>query len=274
MMMSGFRRLMAAPVALGLLTAAAPPAPIISSGQIVSTAVDVAQPPPAPLVKLQIKGLATAVSFSWTGPSGQVFDQSFVFGTWQGASVFQGYDPTIASYPFSAAFNLYTEPGIWTLSGAAVCSGEGTCSSYSGTRLAAMFGRLTIQVTNPNTPDIAPPVAVAGVVNTPTVSLSSNPVAKVGIAATDNLSGIGKITVCTSTEGTFQSFCFFTQSPSSVVLSKTYFMTATMPSTTPAGTYTITYVSLQDLAGNGSVVADSGKIAKLFNGHATITVTN
>jgi hypothetical protein len=265
---------MAAPVALGLLCAAAPPAPIITAGQIVSTTVDVTKPPPAPLVKLQIKGLASDVSFSWTGPSGEVFEQDFVFGTWQGASVFQGFSPTGLSYPFSAAFNLFTEPGTWTLSGAGVCQGEGMCSSYSGTKLAALFGRLTIQVTNPNTPDIAPPVAVAGVVNTPVVSLSGNPLVKIGIAATDNLSGIGAINVCTSTEGTFQSFCFSNDSPSSVVLSRTYFMTTTLPSTTPTGTYTITYVSLQDLAGNRGVVADSGKIAKLFNGRTTITVTN
>jgi hypothetical protein len=96
---------------------------------------------------------------------------------------------------------------------------------------------------------------------------------KIGLAATDNLSGIAQVSVCAATPGTFFEICVNSPAASSVVLSKTYFMTDTLPAGVTTGTYTIDDVYLQDSAGNSIGIYDAPTINKLFYGHTTITVT-
>lgn len=262
--------------AMCVASTAASATPIITAGHIATPAVSVAKPPPAPLVTLQITGTAVSATFLWVGPSGQIFTQAFSGGPWTGGTNFQGY--TIYTQPTlgPAAFSLYTQPGTWALASITLCSKPpaATCSNYSASQLVPLFDGLTVQISNPNPGDTQAPVATAAVVDTPGVSLSAGGLAKIGIAATDNLSGIFTVNACAGIPGTVAEFCFGSLYPSAIILSKTFFMTAQLPAGTPTGTYIVNAVSLSDLAGNTAYITNAAIIAKLFHGQDSIVVTN
>jgi hypothetical protein len=148
------------------------------------------------------------------------------------------------------------------------------CTSYSGTTLAALFGRVTITIANPNPYDIAPPVAVSANLQTPTLSLSKDQPLRIAMAAKDNLSGIAYAFVCASTPSVFQQICANFGPATSIITAKRLELSGSLPTSTVTGAYTIDNVYLSDVAGNTDYITDNAAISKLFKGNITITVTN
>ena len=257
-----------------LLGAAGPVAPTITAGQILTPAIDVTQPPPAPKVKLQIDGIADSIMFIWTGPSGQTFNSWFVGGLWSGSKVFQAYNAATPAQGFELAFNLYTQPGKWKLSSIEICNQVVMCTSYGSAQLNTLFGNLGLKITNPNHFDIAPPVASAAVITTPSVSLAKSPTVRINLTARDNLSGIFTIAVQLNTPGQFNPIYVFANLASNdIPRAGTFRLSSVLAPTTPTGTYTVSSVFLEDYAGNIGGTSDSAQIATLFGGKTTIDVT-
>jgi hypothetical protein len=252
----------------------------VASGQLLTSSVDVTKPAAAPLIVLQIKGRATIVNFTYTGPSGQLFNQSFnaFDGPYTGKVEFQGYDSAFgAGVNVVEAFSLYTERGTWRLTSLSVCGSDLRCTSYSGHTLSALFGgKLSFEVVNPNLPDIEPPKALAAGFKLPTISLAAGLAPVVDVDVSDNLSGIGNVEVCASNAsigGT--TICFFYFNAPRPIRSGVLSVPAyVLPTSTPTGTYTVYSVSLTDNAGNATGLTDAATIAKLFAGRPSFAITH
>jgi hypothetical protein len=270
-------------VCLSLALAAVLPreaaAQAVASGQLLTASVDVTKPAAAPVIDLVIKGRASIANFTYTGPSGQLFNQSFnaFDGPYTGKVEFQGYDTAFgAGVNVEEAFSLYTERGTWRLTSLSVCGSSFPCNGYSGHALSALFGgKLSFDVVNPNVPDIEAPKALAAGFKLPTISLAAGLVPVVDVAVSDNLSGIGNVEVCVSNAsigGT--TICFFYFNAPRPIRSGVLSVPAyVLPPATPTGTYTVFSVSLTDNAGNATGFTDAATISKLFGGKSSFTIT-
>ena len=257
-----------------LALAAAAPLPTITSGQILRPSGDVSTPPGGPRLVLESQGSPGAIVFTWTGPSGEAFSQFFRGGPWGKKKVFQGTD---ALFPESTAsknvFGLYTQAGQWTLSQIFICSVSG-CTTYDSAQLASLFNSPTITVTNPNKPDITPPVAQSAAITTPSVSIANAPDLLIDVSAADNLSGIYQIEVDASPPQSFGRVSASVFLDLSVYLKGTFHLAGTVQAGSPTGTYTVVQVSLRDVAGNLTAITDPAAISTLFNGAPSFQVTN
>ena len=259
---------------LVVLGAASPPNAAVTSGQILTATVDVTKPPAAPKVQLHLKGGPAYFSFTWIGPSGEAFTQAFRGNPAPSTETFQGLDPIA---PESTApknvFGLYTEPGTWTLSSLYICS-LANCVTYTSSQLAALFDGLTFQVTNPNPPDITPPVIAGAKITTPTVSISGGGKLAIEMGVTDNLSGVSQVEVDASLSQSFSYVSAYFFVDSTVFLRGNLALTGTIQSGSPTGTYTVSRIFLRDVAGNQTYVTDPAELSKLFRGNSTFTVVN
>jgi hypothetical protein len=248
--------------------------PQILSGVVSDTKVVVTKPAASPTVALTIGGVAQYVGFDYQGPSGEQFYQSFytpnVFPTFV---KLQGYLPSAVGGPlYETSFNLYAEPGTWTLVGAYICSNIGfNCSAYTGTQLKALFKSLTVTVINHDAPDIAPPTLKRGDIETETVSISHGPPLEIDIDGTDNVSGIAAVSACASL-GNY-GVCTSSPPPLSRIRRGSLPSTTSFPQNAPIGTYTVTFVSLTDVAGNVVRVTDPIALKAAFHGHITFQLT-
>lgn len=248
--------------------------PQILSGVLSDTMVVVTKPAASPTVTLTIGGGAQTLYFDYQGPSGEPFYQSFYTPNVFPPTVkLQGYLPSAIGGPvYETSFNLYAEPGTWTLVEATVCSGVGVnCSAYTGTQLKSLFNSLTVTVINHDTPDITSPTLKRGEIVTESVSLSHGPPLEIDIGGTDNVSGIAAVSA-----GAFNgNYGIGTSSPPPL----RRILRGSLPSTTsfqqnaPIGTYTVKSVSLTDVAGNSVMVSDPTAIKAAFHGHITFEVT-
>jgi len=257
--------------------ASAAAAQSVTSGQLLTSKVTVTTPAASPAIVLHIKGYATSINLTYTGPSHEIFAQSFTDynGGYFGEVTLQGYDSAFAAGVQSvAAFSLYAQPGKWSLTSLSVCGSTFPCPSYSGKKLSALFGaKLSFQLVNPNPYDIEPPKAEKALVLTPTISISAGPVPKISMRVTDNLSGLGEVQVCsTNTPFGGTTICFNYFNPPRPILSGTVTLTGSVASSTQGGTYTINSVSIVDIAGNTSTITDPTAITTLFAGQPFFTV--
>jgi hypothetical protein len=248
-------------------------APEITSGKILTPSINVAIPPAAPEVMVHISSPANSVTFTWTGPSGQTLNSWFVGGNWGGPTLFQAYNAATPSTGFQLAFNLFTQPGGWTLSSVQVCSMTVQCSYYSGQPLKALFGDLSLHIANSGIYDITPPVVVGANLKTPVISLATNPNLTIELKATDDVSGVYSVFVQANTPGTFFPISVSSPQLSYIPKSKLFTMTTPLQPGTAIGTYTISTIFVQDFAGNITDITDPERISKVFGGQTQIKVT-
>ncbi len=256
------------------LGAASAPDAAVTSGQIFTTTVDVTKPPAAPMVQLHLQGGPGFFSFTWTGPSGEVFTQAFRGSPASSVETFRGIDPTDPESTASKnVFGLYTEPGTWTLSSLYICSAA-NCVTYSSSQLATLFNGLTFQINNPNPSDIKAPVLQSGKIATPTVSISSGGELAINVGVSDNLSGVSQVQILASTPQSSSYVGAYVTVDSTVLRGGLLTLTGTIQTGTTTGTYTVGRVYLEDVAGNKAYVTDPAAISKIFGGNPTFEVTN
>jgi hypothetical protein len=90
----------------------------------------------------------------------------------------------------------------------------------------------------------------------------------------DNLSGVGYLYACSTNAPTFgTTICFSTTTPTRPSRSATVTAIGYIPSAAPTGTYTITSISMSDIAGNINNNTDATAISDIFGGHPSFMVT-
>ena len=269
-----YHRLLQASTGFMLLgiTAAAAAEPGVREVRILTPFVDVARPPAAPQVEININGSATSLQLTWTGPTGQTFLESFS-GVWTGKTVFQASDPSVpriySSYSSPLAFNLYTQPGTWSLTKLYICN-ERECRTKQGEVLG------TITIKNPNKPDLAPPVIVSAAMDPQDVTNDELIArgARIKFKVTDDVSGVSQIFATTKVVHN-DTFFFSANAPLDVVRSGT--ITAwtgkfSSGANFTAGKYPIDRLSITDNAGNSTVITDANTISQLFGGQPALII--
>ena len=282
---------------LGMLTAFEAPcvaAPLVSAGRIITGSINVLAPDAAPKVALNILGSAAEVDFAWVGPSGEPFYQIFIGGTYQRLTIFRGraldedvngkHTSLCGVGPLSlggppnqeAAWGQYAESGTWTLASLTVCTSPHDQHTYTASSLKSLFPGLTFTVINPHPADVTPPVASAGSIDTPTVSISKSPSVHITLTGSDAGSGIGEASVCAQTS---QSGVISGQICADSILPAPrasgpidLFTSIGGGSFNPPGTYTICCVTLRDVAGNETSIYDAATIQALFKSGDTFQV--
>ena len=226
------------------------------------------------MVQLHLQGGPAFFSFTWTGPSGEVFTQAFRGTAASSVETFRGIDPLDPESTASKnVFGLYTEPGTWTLSGLFMCS-VANCVTYTSSQLATLFDGLTFHITNPNPSDIKAPVLQSAKIATPTVSISSGGQLAIDVGVSDNLSGVSQVQILASTPQSSSYVAAYATVDSTVLRGGLLTLTGTVQSGTVTGTYTVGRIYLEDVAGNKAYVTDPAEISKIFGGITTFSVTN
>ena len=266
------RHLLVTGVVILPVTAAAQPT--IDFGALSDTRFDVTRPAASPSISLDIGGIAQEVVLRYQGPSGEIFNQYFYDENPFPAQVtLRGYLPYSPFTPsYENAFNLYTEPGTWTMVSATICSSLGAnCSYYQGAQLQSIFSSLTLAITNRNRPDIKPPKLRSGNIVTQTVSIAHGPPLEIDIAAADNVSGLGTVAVAVC----MGLICYDTTNiqPLEPMRKGSVATTFSFPANAQTGTYTVTRITLSDLAGSSIVISAQSQINAAFDGHTTFNVT-
>ena len=245
----------------------------VTAGQLSATAVDVTKPAASPVVMLHIRGQASLIQLEYTGPSGEFLEQRFS-GTFTGTVELQGYASS-SVFQGPSIFSLFTEPGQWSLASVSVCNATFQCTGYSGSRLAALFNTLAVTVTNPNSPDITPPRALAAAFSQSSISSSPATAPTAAIRVTDDVSGVASVSIAAQNTVSPQDQIYFSSAtPTRPVTSGVLTLSSYVPQGGFAtGTYKVTSIFLSDNAGNSSAVTDAAKISQIFRGADTIKVT-
>lgn len=252
--------------------------PVLIGGSISEPFVKVRVPPASPVVRLEVNGPVDLATLHWTGPSGEGFDSSFDtdgLPSNTGKIALQAY---LAANPSGALagtpFTAYSEAGTWTLGAVTLCVRTPTlsCNSYIGAQLTPLFTSTSIKVVNPDTPDFQPPTVTGATIRTPVISISKGPAILIDFNAQDNASGVGNAFIQANQNGGGGQIMLFSPGPTSPTLAHLYTVTAPVPETTPAGTYTISLVEVQDAAGNAALFSTADSISKLFHKKVTIAV--
>ncbi len=250
--------------------------PSIVAGQVMTPVVNVQVAPGQVELNVTVEQGsvgAQAILASITSPSGRTISTGFVpvpgYPATQKIKV-----PFLVEGPFfNGGLTLYSEPGTWTISDVGLLTNDGQFVGYSGSQLAALFkNHVSVSVANAGTPDFTPPTYGHGTILTPTVSLSAaSPVFAVSLSVKDDISGVASV---------FIGFQPPSGNPggggsaiSAPVLAGKVESFATLSSTSPTGTYTLTSLSVCDYAGNCVVTASASDLAKIF-GATTFQVTN
>jgi hypothetical protein len=239
--------------------------PRITAGKILTPEIRLSSSPVAPKIELHIHGATTNVEFDWAGPNNGALAQYISAPAARGKTIYQ------TSYASGFQFPPYTAAGTWTMSAAAICF-YSNCNYYSGSDLTALFPSLTLQVVNPKS-DITPPSVTAANILTPTVVKSHFTAIQIAFTLGDNLSGVQSIAVEFGS-GAKTSFRIFSDTSYPVVKPTSYnFLAYCDCQKLAPGTYPVTYVLIQDDAGNYTQISDAASIAALFNGQPNVTLT-
>jgi hypothetical protein len=111
----------------------------------------------------------------------------------------------------------------------------------------------------------------SGTIVTPTVSVSHGPPLEIDIVAADKISGLGAsaVNVCMGLN------CHDTANaqPLEPLLEGNVATEFSFPANAETGVYTVTAVTLSDLAGNSVLISDQSHINAAFDGHTTFNVT-
>jgi hypothetical protein len=163
----------------------------------------------------------------------------------------------------NSQFNVYSAGGTWTLRSMYIYDLMGNITSYDQAALTPLFNRLTINVTNKGTPDLAPPLVTAGQVLTPKVSISSHPYFLANLTVSDNVSGVVRAYVTVTGPGGSPSVLYykFTTVP---VRNGTVQVYDYLGDQTATGTWTISAYQACDVVNQCAYVADPADIHALF----------
>jgi hypothetical protein len=170
-------------------------------------------------------------------------------------------------------FGLYSESGAWTLQSVSLSFKDDNSHDYTGQELASLFPSLIINVTNPNPADITPPAFGKGKILTRSISLgAASPYFAAKLAVADDVSGVANLNlqITPPNGGQFDGPSAIPPAP---VVNGTLVPAVGIPPGSPTGTYTITAISLCDVAGNCAFDANAADIKHAF-GTTTFQVTD
>jgi hypothetical protein len=245
-------------------------APEILSGKIISAVLNVAKAPALPEFSISYKapGAIDYVSFGFFSPSGQYYSGIFYF-----------YAPSeragtlLVSEP-DYQLNLYSEPGVWTLSYIDIVDDDGSYAFYTTAELATLFPSNTMRVVNTVAPDVVPPTVLTAKILTPKVSAGGVfPWFEAVVVAADNLSGFDYIDLLLQEPNGDIGYpaSEYSSAPSrkgAIVVGEDL----SYATGSGLGTWTITGYQACDLADNCVTDTNAADVKKLF-GNVTFEVT-
>jgi hypothetical protein len=246
-------------------------APTLTSLQILSPAdVNVISAPGALSVRVGFTEDSSGMFYAlvqWDSPSGQQTHQDTQFaGSPMKTGSLEVQTPQMS---------LYQEPGAWKLNGVTLCDRAGNCSSYLDTQIDPFLSPRTANVVNTRSPDVTKPTMSAGVVLTPTVSLSAaTPLMRVRAHLTDDIAGVHAAYVCFKSPSGLQSLCP-TGTYSHASLSSNQYMEVAVAAGQPweTGTWTMYLAVISDVPGNYRAYNTNAQLNAVFTGGKTLTVT-
>jgi hypothetical protein len=254
--------------------------PTITSGKILTTKLNVANAPAAPIVSISFStssaGLCSvSLSFS-SATSGQHL--SIYYSTqYKAPAQTQGTVKIqqVGNSFGTGAFNVYSAPGGWNLNSASISDCAGNYTSYSSAQLMPLFNTTTLQLINNQKPDTTAPVISAGSILTPKVSLSSvSPDFGAQFTVSDDVSGLSYVLVTVCPPSGSGGSCWVTNAhPSNPFLSGKQKAYVYLGGQSITGQWTIEQMGVCDIAGNCVYDTNSADIISLF-GTNTFKVTN
>jgi hypothetical protein len=170
-----------------------------------------------------------------------------------------------AGNPNPGVFGPFTAPGTWMLQQIDIADRDGGSGG-----VGCSFLSCAIHVINHISPDVTPPMVIAGRVLTPTVSLGRRtPSFGVEMTVADNLSGVANGILLISDPNN-RGPAYFDLNATAAPVREGKVRLFQSVAGGPAGTWTIVGVVLYDAAGN---VLDDHDVQSLF-GTTTFTVTD
>jgi len=252
--------------------------PSVVSGRVLTPTVDVQKAPGQPIVELTIaSGLVkvSEISVTLSSPSGlhSITNPNVQVPTYPAAAR-QTLDILVQSPFANGGLGPYSESGPWKITNIMLTPETGDFISYDADQLALLFPSLTVHVTNADPADITPPIAGAGKILTPSVSLkAATPVFAVSLPVGDKLSGVMSVDILITPPGTtFPSLGAFAELSAPLHWGTVTASLQLDPQKQVPGTYTITGISLCDFASNCRQENAPAAIKKLL-GATTFRVT-
>jgi hypothetical protein len=242
----------------------------ITAGKLVTTRLDVAKEPAAPVVSVTYKNCTPgflsvdAYFYSATSPR-QYLQTTYNAGTFDAPTAKAGtvtFKQVGGRYG-NSALNPYSAAGHWTLTDIYIADRTGSYSHYAQAALTPLFDTLTLRVTNSGTPDAAAPLITSGEVLTPKVSISSQPYFFTKLHLSDDVSGLAYLYVWVQGPGGSPSVINYTYLPlplkGAAVQTYDY-----LGNQTATGTWTIFAVNVCDIAHTCTNLTNAADIQALF----------
>ena len=166
-------------------------APVIVSGKILAASVNVAMAPGQPSISVKYDAPAGAgaiiATFCTSATATQCIQLGgFPFGNPKSGSItienFDGVDSHL---------NLYSAPGVWTLTDLEIVDEAGVSTDYNtAAQIKALIPKPTFTVVNSGAPDTVPPAVSAGKILTPVATdIEEQGYFAAQLTVSDNLSG-------------------------------------------------------------------------------------
>ncbi len=243
----------AARVAAGLAPATVTE-PSLTAGKILTPTVDVSKAPGVAAAQLTVDAGTVGIAYVGVGTTDPTGQRNFQNAGTAALPPFLP-QPQSNTIDMQIAFgfgglsgNLYVTPGTYRIYIAFVVSRDGTTIFYQGNQLTSLFNQVTYTVTNPGTPDTAPPKVGRGAILTPVISLSKpSPYFAARLTVADTLSGVSLASLGISNGG---GTTYFPQSNFSYPSRRGTADIVLDASPFTVGTYTITSVTVCDVASN------------------------
>jgi hypothetical protein len=238
--------------------------------------LNVITPPAAPTVRLEISDNARGLGWFyvyWISPSGHTVNCS----DYSEQPIKTGFVSCRGRWPGGAGFNIYHEPGTWTIYLVWLCDRASNCRAYSGAELDAITpaAEREYTVVNNRSPDTTPPGGSNGVILTPSVPLAGTyRYVRVRMTLTDDISGAVQASVRFRSPSGTQYFYVYAAAAVPALNAKQFFELDLDDSTTwETGTWTIDYIQIYDLVGNGRFYSTEAQLDARFPGGRTLEVT-
>jgi hypothetical protein len=250
--------------------------PAIVSASFVQPQVNVLRAPGAPEVALKLK----------SGDAGISYITLTIANTDDTESVY--VNDSLPAYPLQQApieklailctsffegFGIYSKPGTWSVTSISVTSNSGSSVYYSGADLASVFPNNVITIVNNGPQDLTLPSFGAGQILTPTVSLGGGtPYFAASLeVAHKGFFGVTNISLSVQPPGEGFPLAVFGSVPGPLAKGKIIAYDDLQGD--PVGIYTITNISVCDIANNCLNDSSAADIKAAF-GTTTFTVTN
>ena len=253
--------------------------PAITAGKLITTQLNVGDPPAAPIVSISYStGAAGLCSINMSFSSATSAQSLSVYYStpYKAPPQTQG---TVkiqqVGWAFgTGAFNPYSAAGNWHLTAASISDCAGNYATYDSAHLAPLFNTLKLKLINNRKPDTAAPVVTAGTILTPKVSLSSaSPTFRAQLAVSDNVSGLSYILITVCPPSGSGGSCWVSNTHPPMPLRSGNAKSYTYIGSAITGQWTIQQFGVCDIASNCIYDTNSADIVALF-GTNTFKVTN